>query len=108
MHDDPLFYTPSMARIHADQGNHRKAAEIYRYLAARDPGNTELARRLTEAEEQAGRQRAVHLGRRLAVWFDLAAALRTLRSLRQQRVEATDAHRDAAGPLNPQQESDNP
>ena len=52
MSDTPAFYTATMAKLYADQGYLRKAAEIYRYLAVRDPGRSDVQAALTAVERQ--------------------------------------------------------
>ncbi len=56
MTDSSEFYTVTMARLYADQGYLRKAAEIYRYLADRHPEDPDLSRALAEIECEMDRQ----------------------------------------------------
>lgn len=46
------FYTATMARLYADQGYWRKAAEIYRHLLAQDPHRQDLHSALAVVEER--------------------------------------------------------
>ncbi len=47
---DRTFYTPTMARIQAEQGNLGRAATIYQYLLRRSPDRTDLAEDLDAVE----------------------------------------------------------
>ena len=58
MTESSKFYTATMARLYADQGYLRKAAEIYRHLAERNPGDREVSRALEEIECEIKRQPA--------------------------------------------------
>ncbi|MEE8397771.1 MAG: hypothetical protein V3S89_02115 [Desulfobacterales bacterium] len=42
MADDKMFYTETMAKIHADQGNLKEAEAIYRYLLEKEPDRQDL------------------------------------------------------------------
>lgn len=48
----PQHYTAAMARLYAEQGYLRKAAEIYRLLIARNPERSDLGESLAEIERQ--------------------------------------------------------
>lgn len=63
--NDASFYTATMAKVYAEQGNFEKAAEIYRYLLKKEPARPELAAALAEVEPKLGRT-----GR--SDWSDLA------------------------------------
>lgn len=52
MTGDEVFYTKTMAKIHADQGNLVKAAEIYKYLLKKAPGRQDLIDALAEIEKK--------------------------------------------------------
>ncbi|MBW1748840.1 MAG: tetratricopeptide repeat protein [Deltaproteobacteria bacterium] len=52
MNADDVFYTRTMAKVLVDQGNLKKAAEIYHYLLEREPGNPDLVDALSEIETQ--------------------------------------------------------
>jgi hypothetical protein len=45
---DDVFYTRTMAKVYAGQGNLGKAAEIYTYLLKKDPGRQDLLDALSE------------------------------------------------------------
>ena len=46
------FFTATMARLYADQGYLRKAAEVYQYLVHQDPDRMDLRRELAAVEEE--------------------------------------------------------
>ena len=46
------YYTATMARLYAEQGYLRKAAEIYRHLLAQRPADGELRAALEAVEHQ--------------------------------------------------------
>ena len=46
------FYTATMAKIHTDQGNFEKAAEVYRYLLQLEPGRQDFVEALKEVEDK--------------------------------------------------------
>ena len=52
MTSDEVFYTKTMAKIHADQGNLVKAVEIYKYLLKKGPGRQDLIDALGEIEKK--------------------------------------------------------
>ncbi|MBI5062147.1 MAG: hypothetical protein HZB87_01380 [Desulfatitalea sp.] len=54
----PPFYTPTMARLFAEQGYLRKAAEIYRQLLAHEPQRDDLRQALAALERQLAEQPA--------------------------------------------------
>jgi hypothetical protein len=47
-----VFYTRTMAKLYVDQGNLKKAEEIYKYLLAHEPGRRDLIEALSEIEKQ--------------------------------------------------------
>jgi hypothetical protein len=46
------FFTATMARLYADQGYLRKAAQVYRYLIYQTPDRMDLRRELAAVEEE--------------------------------------------------------
>lgn len=54
----PYAYTATMARLFADQGYLRKAAEIYRHLADQHPERDDLRQALAALERQLAEQPA--------------------------------------------------
>lgn len=49
---DDVFYTRTMAKVYAGQGNLGKAAEIYTYLLKKDPGRQDLVDALSEIKSK--------------------------------------------------------
>ena len=52
MSGNQVFYTRTMAKILADQGNLVDAAKIYRYLLKEDPGSQDLTEALADVERK--------------------------------------------------------
>ena len=48
----PQFFSPTMARLYAEQGYLRKAARVYRYLIQETPDRVDLRRELAAVEEE--------------------------------------------------------
>jgi hypothetical protein len=75
MRPTPRFFTAAMARLYAEQGYLRKAAQIYRDLLNQEPDRDDLRRCLLEVEEKISRQThpaRKELGLLLREWVDLA------------------------------------
>ncbi|MCP3954478.1 MAG: tetratricopeptide repeat protein [Desulfobacterales bacterium] len=51
--DDP-FYTVTMARVHAQQGNLEEARRVYRHLLEKEPGRPDLVAALEALENRCG------------------------------------------------------
>jgi hypothetical protein len=47
-----VFYTRTMAKVYADQGDLKNAEKIYKYLLAQEPGQPDLVEALSEIEKQ--------------------------------------------------------
>lgn len=71
MSDDKLFYTKTMAKIYADQGNLEKAAEIYRYLLKHEPDRQDLIDALSEVEKRLFEKDPEDLVKLFSKWVDL-------------------------------------
>jgi len=52
MKQDTVFYTATMAKVYAGQGNLKKSEEIYRYLLEKDPANPDIMDALSEIEKK--------------------------------------------------------
>jgi len=93
---DTTFYTGTMARVHATQGNWQQAAEIYRYLLDQDPDREDLAAALAEAQERATRVVDLYdLVPLIGRWTRLLLNLNGMRSLHRlrrsvRRIDAPD------------------
>ncbi len=71
MNNDKVFYTKTMAKIYADQGNLGKAAEIYRYLLELEPGRQDLIEALSEVEKKLFEKDPEDLVKLFSKWVDL-------------------------------------
>ena len=80
-----MFYTATMAKVHADQGNLKKAIEIYRYLLEKEPERQDLKIALTESEKRWRAQMikgAEGLVPLVGEWIDLAFRCSRIERLR--------------------------
>ncbi len=71
MNNDKVFYTKTMAKIYADQGNLGKAAEIYRYLLELEPGRQDLIDTLSEVDKRLFEKDPEDLVKLFSKWVDL-------------------------------------
>ncbi|MBI9083835.1 MAG: hypothetical protein JEZ11_09580 [Desulfobacterales bacterium] len=78
---DSTFYTPTMARIHRDQGHFGKAETIYRYLLEQTPGNEAYQAALEEIAVLGRRQAPERLVALLGRWIDLVLTRQRLAGL---------------------------
>ena len=46
------FHTATMARVYAQQGHYRKAADIYRHILSNEPDREDIAAELSRVEQQ--------------------------------------------------------
>ena len=83
MNADDVFYTRTMAKVLVDQGNLKKAAEIYHYLLEREPGNPDLVDALSEIETQLIEIGSDDLVRLFGRWIDLLLTHNTLEKLKK-------------------------
>jgi len=68
---DDVFYTRTMAKVYADQGNLLKAAEIYRYLLECEPERQDLIDALSEIENKLNEKSPDDLIKLFYSWIDL-------------------------------------
>lgn len=92
MSEDIDFYTPTMAKIYADQGHFEKAAEIYRFLLKQEPGRQDLIEALAEIEQNFSSGGTKDHGALVSLfvkWFDLALCGKRMDALRriQRRLD---------------------
>jgi hypothetical protein len=66
-----IFYTRTMAKVYADQGNLLKAAEIYRYLLESEPEQIDIKDALSEVERKLNEKSPDDLIRLFNRWIDL-------------------------------------
>ena len=71
MTQNDIFYTRTMAKVYADQGNLLKAAEIYRYLLESEPEEPDLKDALSEVERKLNEKSPDDLTRLFNRWIDL-------------------------------------
>lgn len=71
MSKDDVFYTRTMAKVYADQGNLLKAAEIYRYLLEGEPERPDLRDALSEIEKKLNETSPDNLAKLFNGWIDL-------------------------------------
>ena len=79
------FHTATMAKVFADQGHFKKAADIYRNLLKREPQRQDLADALCEVEKrinETGTSPDVNLESLLEEWLELVIRFKKLRFLR--------------------------
>jgi len=83
MTQDETFYTVTMARVHAQQGNLEEARRIYRHLLEKEPGRKDLVAALEALGTQApsaGRDTLLPLFRE---WLDLIFRYNKLKKLKK-------------------------
>lgn len=68
--DDP-FYTVTMARVHAQQGNLAQARRIYRHLLEKEPGRPDLVEALEALGARDGQRSVDDLRPLFREWLDL-------------------------------------
>ena len=68
---DKPFYTVTMARVHALQGNLAEARKIYRYLLEKAPGRPDLVAALKTLEARDGKRTMDDLRPLFREWLDL-------------------------------------
>ncbi|MBU0987277.1 MAG: hypothetical protein KKH68_08500 [Proteobacteria bacterium] len=83
MISDDIFFTKTMAKVYADQGNLGKAAEIYKYLLKNEPARQDLIDAFAEIEEKRFENNSKELIELFSTWIDLLLMLERLRKLRK-------------------------
>ncbi len=79
-----VFYTATMAKVYAGQGNFKKAEEIYRYLLGKDPANLDIIHALSEIEKKTRANHfevPPHLVLLFNTWINLEVKYNTLKKL---------------------------
>lgn len=79
---DDVFYTRTMAKVFADQGNLKKAAEIYKYLLECEPGRQDLMAALSNIEKKRFEKSPDNLERLLGRWVDLLLTHNTMQKFK--------------------------
>jgi hypothetical protein len=80
--EDDVFYTRTMAKVYADQGNLGKAAEIYNYLLKQEPGRQDLMDALSEIESRGFDKDRKNLFMLFNEWIDLLLKLNEIQKLK--------------------------
>jgi hypothetical protein len=86
LNEDDVFYTRTMAKVLEDQGNLKKAAEIYHYLLEREPGNPNLVDALSEIETQLTEIGSDDLVNLFGRWIDLLLTHNNLEKLKKLKL----------------------
>jgi hypothetical protein len=82
---DDVFYTRTMAKVYADQGNLLKAAEIYRYLLEGEPERPDLRDALSEIERKLNEASPDDLAKLFNGWIDLLLKYHNVQKLTRFR-----------------------
>ena len=80
---DKPFYTVTMARVHALQGNLAEARQIYRYLLEKSPGRPDLVAALEAIEARAGKRTMDDLRPLFREWLDLIFRYNKMQKLKK-------------------------
>jgi hypothetical protein len=80
---DDVFYTRTMAKVYADQGNLGKAAEIYNYLLKQEPGRQDLIDALSEIENRGFDKDRENLFMLFSEWIDLLLKFNDIQKLKK-------------------------
>jgi len=80
--DDP-FYTVTMARVHAQQGNLEEARRVYRYLLEKEPGRQDLVEALESLETGGGSSGMDALRPLFREWLDLIFRYNKMKKLKK-------------------------
>ncbi len=83
MTKDKVFYTQTMAKVHVDQGNWDKAAEIYRYLLEREPQRRDFIDALSEIEKKRLENNSAQLSSLFRKWVELSLKYNGLQKLKK-------------------------
>jgi len=85
-----VFYTRTMAKVYADQGNLSKAAEIYRYLLDCEPERRDLKDALSEIERKLNEKSPDDLIKLFSRWMDLLIKYHNVQKLMRFRNYLND------------------
>ena len=91
MNKDDVFYTRTMAKVYADQGNLLKAAEIYRYLLECGPERQDLMDALSEIEKRLNEKSPDDLIKLFNRWIDLLLKYHNVQKLMRFRKYIRDS-----------------
>ena len=91
MSNNDVFYTRTMAKVYADQGNLLKAAEIYRYLLECEPERQDLMAALSEIERKLNEKSPDDLIKLFNRWIDLLLKYHNVQKLMRFRNYLRDS-----------------
>jgi hypothetical protein len=80
---DDVFYTRTMAKVYAAQGNLGKAAEIYTHLLKKDPGRQDLVDALSEIKSKGFDENREKFLALFTEWIDLLMKYNGMQQLKQ-------------------------
>jgi len=80
---DKPFYTVTMARVYAEQGNLEEAKRVYRYLLEKEPERPDLVAALVSLEAQDGPLQLEALRPLFRQWLDLVFRYNQVRKLKK-------------------------
>jgi hypothetical protein len=86
LNKDDVFYTKTMAKVYADQGQLEKAVEIYLYLLKKEPGRQDLIDAIAEIDIKRLEKDPGRLGDLLSVWLDLLLRHSRLQELKKLKT----------------------
>ncbi len=86
MNKDDVFYTKTMAKVYADQGQLEKAVEIYLYLLKKEPGRQDLIDAISEIDKKRFEKNPERLGDLLNIWLDLLLRHGRLQQLKKLKT----------------------
>ncbi len=89
MQQDAIYHTPTMAKVLAEQGKLREAAEIYRHLIGLNPEESRYHEALAIVEDRLQAQTGERVKRALSRWMSVMSVQKRyqyLRRIRQDRV----------------------
>ena len=94
MNHNDVFYTATMAKIYADQGNLLKAAEIYRHLLKQEPGRQDLIEALSAIEKKITARDPDNLVALFSKWIDLLFTYNKVNKLKQIQRHLKNYHKE--------------
>jgi len=80
---DDIFYTKTMAKVYADQGQLDKAVEIYRFLLNEEPERQDLIDALAEIDRKRYAKDPEGLSQLFGTWIDLVLVYNSLQKLKK-------------------------
>ena len=86
MNKNDVFYTKTMAKVYADQGELEKAVEIYQYLLQKEPGRQDLIDAVAEIDKKRFEKNPEGLDDLLSIWLDLLLRHSRLQQLKKLKT----------------------